>query len=194
MRAPFTAAVVLGLLLLGGCTSDEPPTADEPRAWTRTALEAEVFSTAPADPPGVAAPVTGTVPNRVTPIPAQLRVTEVMAGPNSTVLRFTLRGTGPAPATVDLQAFNQARPLTDDIRDIVLVDVAAERQLRPFVGVSAGDHDVSMCACADSPPEVGAEERSLSGVFPALAPNATTVTVQVPGFPPVPEVPVTRIP
>ena len=37
---------------------------------------------------------------------------------------------------------------------------------------------------ADSPPVAGPDERSLSGVFPPLAPAATTVTVRIPGFRP----------
>ena len=135
MRAPVATAIAIALLALGGCTSDKPsgPAAGSaaPRAWTRAALEAEVFATPAAGPPGAVAPVSGTVPDRHSPIPAQLQVTEVLAGPDSTVLRFTLRGTGPGRNSVGLEAFNQARPLTDDIRDILLFDTAGERQLRP---------------------------------------------------------------
>ena len=200
MRPPRTAAlaVATAVMLLAGCTSDVPHGGGTPapsatrQSWTRADLEAAVFAPAEADPAGAAAPVSGAIPDRISPIPAELRVTEVVAGPASTTVRFTLRGTGGAPAQVDLAAFNAARPLTDDIRDIVLIDVTGDRRLRPFVGFSVVDADVSLCGCADSPASVSARERSLSGVFPPLAAGTTAVTVQVPGFPPVADVPVSR--
>ena len=190
----FAAAVAAAALLLAGCTSDAPddPTpgaSATPHAWTRAELEAAVFA-APTEPAGAPAAVPGQILNRVTPVPAQLRVTEVVAGTAGTVLRFTLRGAG--TAAVDLEAFNKATPLTDDIRDVVLVDVAGDRRLRPYVGVSATDPSRSLCSCADSPPQVTPGERTLSAVFPPIDAATGSVTVQVPGFPPVTGVPVTR--
>ncbi|WP_258726151.1 hypothetical protein [Cellulomonas sp. NS3] len=199
--AGAVAAVGVGLVVLASCSPDDEPgpgatsTAGASSStggdtWTRAELQELVFE-GDVGTSSVLGSVSGEIPSRPTPFPAEIEVTEVSAGSESTLVRFTLRNDG-EEVSPSLESFNRRTPLTKDIRDIAIVDTTLGARLQPFLGVQASAPDVSMCTCADAPKQVTDAGQLLSGTFPPLDPGTTTITVEIPGFPPVEDVPVTR--
>lgn len=196
------AVVAVGLVVFSSCSADEDPvptpTAGETTApagddegWTRAELEALVFE-GDIGTSTVLGSASGEVRSRPTPFPAEVEVTEVTAGPASTLVRFTLSNVDDSTPLLGLESFNARTPLTRDIRDIAIVDGTLGQRLQPFIGVQADKPDTSICTCAAAPAQMSTEGQLLSGTFPPLDPGTTTVTVEIPGFPAIEDVPVTR--
>lgn len=201
VRLAGIAFALVGVLLASsGCSSDtdgqvpqESATAapsDSGEQWTRAEIEASVFDGEIGTSTELGS-VSGSVPDRVDDLQATITVTEVLAGASSTLVRFTLASTG-SDIDIELDAFNSLAPLTKDIRDIAIVDTAGGQRLQPFVGVSVALDDVSMCSCAGAPTGASASGQILSGIFPPLTDDATTIDVEIPGFPTIEAVAVTR--
>ncbi len=118
-------------------------------------------------------------------------MTAVVADASSTIVQFTLVNTQDTDPLLQFSAFNALHPLFSDIRDIAIVDPGAEQRLQPYIGQLPGK-ELDLCSCSYSPLQMSSAGQLLSGIFPPLDPSSTTVTVEIPGFPPVEDVPVTR--
>jgi len=195
-------------LVVAGCTGDDAP---EP-----TASGSGSTSTPGATATGLAGPTVADVeamagqqvgetePMKVVEgeIPdtgdgtfaAQAGVVAVEAGESSTRLVVTLRTTSGAEETVPLDAFNEWSPLTMDVRDLSVTDPAAQTVLLPYLGLAEGKTppDGTFCLCSASPKTLDGDWVTVYATLPPLDPATTTVSVDVPGFPTVTEVPVTR--
>jgi hypothetical protein len=198
-RALAAGIAVVTVLAVSACTGDDPApdpaptgggTSSADEGWTREQLE-DLVMTGDIGTGTVLGEAAGEVPSTPTAYPASIEVTQVLAGPSSTLVRFTLRGTDDSAPLLSLDSFNKATPLTDDIRDIALVDEANDQRLQPFLGVQDGVADTSFCTCAAAPGQMTTAGQLLSGTFPALDPSTTSVTLEVPGFPVVEDIPVT---
>lgn len=205
------AALVPAILLvaLAGCTpGDDPgpsptpavtdtgtgevptsPTTTDPGAADPTQVAATVAAAAAlGDPVGS---VQGTILSAsLTQEPAELGVFRVEAGATSTRLVIGLRTPGDE-VSVSAPALSIE---TWDIAEVSLVDPVSESILKPFASrrPEAPAQTESFCACSDYPKTIGATWHPLYALVPALDAATTTVTVRVPGFPDVTDVPVTR--
>jgi hypothetical protein len=119
-------------------------------------------------------------------------VTEVVADESGTTVRFTLVNLQDTHPLLGLEAFNEWRPLATDIRDVAMVDPVAAQRYLPYVGWTSADADDSLCACSAAPLHMSTAGQLLSATFPALDPSTDTVSLEVPGFPAVDDLPVTR--
>jgi hypothetical protein len=161
------------------------------RAMTREELQAAVFG-GDVGSTTVLGQVDGAVYDSVDPHPARIEVTEVTAFATSTLVRFTLVNLKDDDPLLSLEAFNRKTPLTHDIRDVAIVDTAGQQRYEPYVGVSTSDKTVSLCTCAASPLGMSEVGQPLSATFPPIDPSATTLSLDVPGFPEIKDLPVTR--
>lgn len=200
-------ALVLGLGIFVACsvggeepngngaspTPSDPSTSDVPtqdQGWSLDEVSAALYGGADDV---VIGSVEGAVPDRASPHPALVEVTEVRAYEDSTVVRFRLRNVDDSDPLLSLDSFNRQTPLTKDIRDVALVDVANDVRLQPFLGVPVdGERRGSFCTCSAHPTQMSQVGQTLSGTFPPLDPSADEVTFEVPGFPPLEGLPVTR--
>lgn len=207
MTRRAAVALAAALLALAGCSGSAAPSPSEspdggsaadataapltPQEVTEQvfASAAEVWDVVPL------AESTGQVPDAGTGVePARVEVVGVTVGPSSTELVFRLFTEAPEEVSVHATAFNQASPLTFDIRDVAIEEGALERRHLPLLG-SREDvklADSSFCVCSALPKTVDADGVLLSATYPALDPATAAVTVDVPGFEPMPDVPVTR--
>lgn len=138
----------------------------------------------------VLASVDGEIPHRTEPIPGTVEITDVYAGPTSTVLRFTLIAKDDSHPAIPLEAFNQSRTITGDIRDVSLIDEGAQVRLQSFVGGNSFPWD-SYCACSTNPRGVTTAGLPLTATFPPVE-GGDMVTVEIRGFPPLENIPVRR--
>ena len=196
------AVVVGGLLVLAACTGgDDPdpgpatPSAEETEAadgWTREDLTAAVFE-GDIGTSQVLGTAEGQVVGPSSAFPASVEVTEVHAGSSSTLVRFTLRNVDDSDPLLPLEGFNARTPLTRDVRDIALVDAAANVRLQPFLAVpQSGERNESFCTCAAAPLQMSQEGQLLSATFPPLDAGTTTVSLELPNFSVIEDLPVTR--
>ncbi|WP_421734647.1 hypothetical protein [Cellulomonas sp.] len=193
-------AIAVGGVALVACTGDDEPTptgtgtaSSSPAAegMTREELEAAVFGSDSAST--VLGSVEGAVRDPLHPFPARIDVTEVVAAEASTTVRFTLVNLEDTDPLLQLTAFNDQRPLTMDIRDVALVDPTASLRFLPYVGApNAAGETASICACSTAPLQMSEVGQLLSATFPPLDPSTETVTLEIPGFPPVEGVAVSR--
>ncbi|GIG19396.1 hypothetical protein Cch01nite_01200 [Cellulomonas chitinilytica] len=201
-RSGVLTGAVLVAVLLAGCTGKDDPSptsapsgsssAAKNTSMTREELQKAVFG-ADLGTSTVLGSVDGAVPDPAHPLPARIDVTSVVADDSSTVVKFTLVNTAGTDPLVQMSAFNKWRPLAGDIRDVALVDPDAGLRLRPFVGwLGDTSHDAGICTCATAPLQMSEVGQLLSATFPALDAATTTVSVEIPGFPAVEGVPVTR--
>lgn len=167
----------------GGTT--EPEETQEPGV-TAEELSAAVFE-ATTEP---LATVEGEIFRRPDVIPGVVEVTDVYAGRSSTVVRFTLKALDDDAPGVPLEAFNRNRMITDDIRDVAVVDPVAGLRLQPFVG--GNSEPDAFCTCSTSPRGVTTNGLQLTATFPPLDQGTTTASVEIPGFPVLEDVPVRR--
>lgn len=207
-RARGALCLLAAALLVAGCTGDDAP---EPTASgsgstpTPGATATELEGPTVADVEAMAGEQVGaTEPMKVVEgeIPdtgdgtfaAQAGVVAVEAGASSTRLVVTLRTTSGAEEMVPLDAFNEWSPLSMDVRDLSVTDPAAQTVLLPYLGLAEGKTppDGTFCLCSASPKTLDGDWVTLYATLPPLDPATTTVSVDVPGFPTVTEVPVTR--
>jgi len=161
------------------------------QGMTREQLQDAVFS-GDVGSSTVLGQADGKVPDRTKDLPARIEVTEVTASATSTLVRFTLKNAKDGQADLSLDAFNARTPLTRDIRDVAIVDPVGKQRYQPYVGVSTSDKDASLCACSAAPLVMTSTGQLLSATFPAVDPGATTISLVVPGFPEIANLPVTR--
>ena len=137
---------------------------------------------------------TGLVPDiSLEEFPAHVSVTSIAANERSTQMRFVLSSESSGEMTVALEAFNEAHPLTFDIRDVALEDEASGIRLLPLLGVPEGETAVgsTFCICSDSPKTIDDQGVTLDATFGPLAQGTNAVTVVIPGFDSMTDVPVT---
>lgn len=207
------AALIPAVLLVAvaGCTPGDDPGPSPTPTVTATATGTGEVPTSPtttdpgaADPTQVAATVAaaaalgeparsaqGTILSlSLTQEPAELGVFRVEAGTTSTRLVIGLRTPGDE-VSVSAPALSIE---TWDIAEVSLIDPVSESILKPFASrrPEAPAQTESFCACSDYPKTIGATWHPLYALVPALDAATTTVTVRVPGFPDVTDVPVTR--
>ncbi|WP_024286151.1 hypothetical protein [Cellulomonas sp. KRMCY2] len=199
--------VVLGLVAFLLTRGDEPSTPDpsgaagptgsatpeaEPEDWTRAEIAQALF-TGDVGTTEVLGSATGAVRDPAHPFPASIEVTDVHAGQASTVVRFTLTNVDDSDPLISLFAFNSLSPLTRDVRDVALVVPQEDARLQPFLAVPVDpDKDGSFCTCSAAPLQMSREGQLLSATFLPLGEGTTTVSLEVPGFPLVENLPVTR--
>lgn len=207
-RRRASVAFVAAVLVLAGCSGGgglEPsPTSESgssspseevspPR--TPEEITEEVFDAAAEEwESEPLAESTGQVPDAGTGLePARVEVVAVTVGPISTELTFRLFTESREEMSLHASAFNEASPLTSDIRDVAIEEGALDRRHLPLLGTREGvkPADFSFCICSDSPKTIDADGVLLSATYLALDPATTAVTVDVPGFEPM-DVPVTR--
>jgi len=171
----------------------DPSASEGAGSITREQLQTEVFA-GDIGSSTVLGSATGKVPDNHADLKARVDVTEVTAFENSTLVRFTLTSLVDGTSSIPIQAFNERTPLTDDIRDVAIVDTVGQKRFVPYVGVSQQDSDKSLCACSAAPLTMtsGTTGQLLSATFPPVDAQATTLTVSVPGFPDITDVPITR--
>lgn len=92
------------------------------------------------------------------------------------------------------QTFNEFTLLAADIRDVALEIEASGTTLLPLLGTRPDEpaSSFSFCVCSDSQKTIDAEGITLDATFAPLAADTTSVTVLIPGFEPITDVPVTR--
>lgn len=209
-RARGTALLLAATLLVAGCTGDEEP---GPTTSSTAGGTPSAGASTPAEPEGpTAAEVEATVGNQAgSPEPvkvvdgeipqtgegtfaAQAGVVAVEAGTASTRLVVALRTTSGGEETVPLEAFNEWAPLMMDVRDLSVTDPNAQTVLLPYLGLTEGKTapDGTFCLCSASPKTLNGDWVTLYATMPPLTPETTTVAVDVPGFPTVTDVAVTR--
>lgn len=137
--------------------------------------------------------VTGKIPSGEDAFPAELAIIQVEATDVSTLVVFALRSTSsqenPAP-----DAFSESTPLRPDVRDLSLTDPGAEAVLRPFLQFPEDEAPTtqSPCLCSLTPKTLDETWFPLYATVPALAAGTSSVTVKLPGFDDVSDVPVIR--
>lgn len=138
--------------------------------------------------------VSGELPSGPSTFPAELAVLGVEASDSSTRLVLALRSASGAEETLDLAAFNERTPLMHGIRDVSVTDPTAEKVLLPYLAFPKGKDPIttSFCLCSDSPKTLSESWFTVYATMPELDPSTSTVTVTVPGFEAVSDVPVTR--
>ncbi|MCL3859931.1 hypothetical protein [Actinotalea sp. K2] len=197
--------VVVGLVAFAACTPSDPeptpgPTSSaspdatqEPEAdgWTRAEIAAALFD-GDIGTSEVLGSVDGQVTGPSSAYPATIEVTDVLAGQESTLVRFTLRNVDDSDPLVPLEAFNAATPLTRDTRDVALVVSAEDQRLQPFLAVTDGDRTTSFCTCSTAPVQMSQRGQLLSATFPPLDAGTEQVSLELPGFPLVEDLPVRR--
>ncbi|GAA1633665.1 hypothetical protein GCM10009790_14660 [Georgenia ruanii] len=192
---------VAAVLLLAGCTGSAEadggagtasPTAAQTPERTVEEVTGAIFGAADAAEP-IAEADGEIVDNGSGRTPARITVEAVTAGPESTLLRFTLYATS-GEESVSLQAFNALTPLTADVRDVKIGDPASGTTYAPYLGYEDGaeSDEASFCLCSAHPKTIDTDGVHLYATYPPLDPAAQTATVYVPGFPELSDVPVTR--
>ena len=121
--------------------------------------------------------------------PAELGVFRVEAGTGGTRLIIGLKA--PAEVTMTGPALSLE---TWDIADVAVIDPGSGTILKPYNArhPESPTQTDAFCACSDYAKSVGPRWMPLYALVPALDAATTTVTVRVPGFPDVTDVPVTR--
>lgn len=211
-RARAAALALAATLLVAGCTGDDTPDPTTTGAGG-TPVPGESTTVPSAEPEGpTAADVEATVGEQVgTTEPtkvvdgelprsgngtfaAQAGVVAVEAGAASTRLVVALRTTSGDEEMVPLEAFNEWSPLTMDVRDLSVTDPTAQTVLLPYLGLAEGKTppDGTFCLCSTSPKTLNGDWVTLYATLPPLTAETTTVSVDVPGFPTVTDVAVTR--
>lgn len=199
-RARLAVAALALSAMLAACSSDDPSPEPAPTEvaetqasddWTRAEFEAAVLE-GDIGTSTVLATASGALADGPRSHPAVVEVTEVAADETSTLVRFTLRGVDEESTRLPLTFFNEFRPLVDDIRDVAIVDTGAGARLLPFVGVSQANADHSLCSCSGSPGQISQTGQPLSATFPALDTATTAISLELPGFPVIEGLPVTR--
>ena len=203
MRMRRISAVVLAVVLLGGCTGgddSDPVSPTSPAAsgeaggdsWTAAEL-ARVTLDVEADEDDVLGEVEGGLYQvNGGDIPARIAVTEVMADEYGTTLRFVLRTLDGGDVRFDPYPFNKAKPLTFDIRDLALVDPVAETRLQPFLGTNDPESPGILCTCSRHPTVLSGVGVELAATFPPRDASTQDVVLEFPGFPALERMPVTR--
>ncbi len=192
---------VAAVLLLAGCSESADadggagtarPTAGQTPERTAEEVTEAIFGAAGAAEP-IAEAEGEILDNGSGRTPARITVEAVTAGPESTLLRFTLYATS-GEESVSLQAFNALTPLTADIRDVKIGDPASGTTYAPYLGYETAEEkdEASFCLCSTHPKTIDTDGVHLYATYPALDPSAETATVYVPGFPELEDVPVTR--
>ena len=127
-------------------------------------------------------------------VPAELAVVAVEASDASTRLVLALRSTSGEEEMLDLAAFNERTPLAAGIRDVSITDPVAEKILLPYLAFPKGKDPItsSFCLCSNSPKTLNDSWFTVYATMPGLDPSTSTVTVTVPGFEAISDVPVTR--
>lgn len=138
--------------------------------------------------------VSGELSSGPNTFPAELAVIGVEAAEASTRLVLALRSTSGKEEMLDLAAFNERTPLARGIRDVSITDPVAEKVLLPYLAFPKGEDPVttSFCLCSNSPKTLSDSWFTVYATMPGLEPSTSSVTVTVPGFEAVPDVPVTR--
>ena len=171
-----------------------PAPEPEPTGKSPEQVSSEIFAAIDAAP--AIAEVTGQLESATTAksIDARISIESIEAGETSTVLKFTLYSQGGAEVGLPLDTFNEFRPLTKDIRDVAIVDVASAQRFTPYLGVADKDNpeESSFCLCSTAPKTINATGFPLYATFPPIGPDSTSVTVSIPGFKDIEGVPVKR--
>lgn len=125
--------------------------------------------------------------------PAHVSVTSIVANDSSTQLRFVLSSESADEMIVALEAFNEAHPLAKDIRDVAIEDESLGIRLLSLIGVPDGESMASgsFCICSGSPKTIDDQGVTLDATFGPLEQDTIAVTVVIPGFDPMTDVPVT---
>ena len=141
---------------------------------------------------------TGNLPNLDNVVPMKVEVLEVWAGPSTTLVRYRMTYLGDEVGFIPTGPYVSSRDRNmspNDVRETEIVVPQENMRLDPYVAVkdkdeSEGDH----CLCTDG--FIGsfsaADPILLSGSFPALSPGIKTINLDVPGFPVIENLPVTR--
>lgn len=213
----FASAVAVVALLVSGCTGTAGPVEPTGSSMAPGGTEATGQATEPSiDPPAKSAQeVTeeifdslvdtpsigeqnGKVPQSAgASIDARITIQSVEAGETSTMLTFTLFGTSADEESLASQAFNEFSPLTFDIRDIAIVDADSQQRFSPYLGYKNGKGDSSssdsaFCLCSTVPKSISTDGFKLYATFPPISSEAVTVTVSIPGFEDLTQIPVVR--
>lgn len=198
MTPRIVAGVLAVALLLTGCSDDDEPEArggsstpsaeTDPAAVAARSLTEQVLGGEEAPEP--LATVTGALPVTGGSAPVVVDVLEVRAATDSTLLRWRLRSPGAERVRVYTSALS--RPNRFDTRAVTLVDEAGRQRLQPFTFVPQKSELDLECVCSGLPDEVGETGALMYGLYPPLAPTATTVDVLIPGVQPARGVLVTR--
>lgn len=197
--------VVVALVVFAACSgggespSPEPtgsassaPVDEAAAGWTRQEIATALFEGDLGTVEDLGTAV-GELVGPSSSFPAEVTVTQVSAGRASTLVRFTLANVDDSDPLLPLHAFNAARPLTRDIRDVALVDPAQNLRFLPFLGqLDPDDPMKSFCTCSAAPLQMSQEGQLLSATFPPLPEGTTTVSLELPGFPLIENLPVTR--
>lgn len=209
------AVVLLAVLLVAGCTSDEPAPGDENPSGTSA-------GTGGTEPGGDAAPgddaepggqsaedltgelldaetdeeplasVVGSVTGTAGPVDVTADVLAVEASGSGTRLRWRLRSSSGEP--VEVEGFSLAAPPYFDTRAIALADAEGNQLLLPYTYQRTGtDLEArTSCLCSTMPDAVGEVGEDLEALFPPLGEQTTSVDVVIPGFASATGVEVTR--
>lgn len=203
MRTSGLLATGLAVVLLAGCTGSDPdpeptasasaPTADAD-SWTVEELAgatldapvADVEDDALATAEGALFQVVGEDK------PARATVTAAAADDNGTTVRFVLRSLDGEEISIDAEGLSRRATGARDVRDVAIVDPVAGIRLQPFLGTSSASREDALCTCAKQPPTLSDVGGELSATFPPLDPATTEITFEIPGFPPMEGIPVSR--
>ena len=119
-------------------------------------------------------------------------VVRVDVSGSTTVLTWRLRSADGTSLPASGNWASGGTSSATDTRAVALIDTAGQLRLLPYVNAGQAVFGESDCTCSDTPRSVGSQGADLYATYPALSAGATTVTVVIPGFAPMPDVPVTR--
>lgn len=192
-RIIYFAAIALLAAGLSGCTQSQPaaPTATSPSA----PQQASTPAAQPAASAQVATPVfpPPAAPNTVLTTDGDLSgtkitINELKRGPNTVTLRFTMYNDSATELSVG-SAFNDPKNYGGfrNVSAVHLIDAASKKKY--FV---VADSD-GTCVCSENVHDVAPKSQvSLWAKFPAPPDDVQKITVEVPHFIPVEDVPISK--
>ncbi|KSW29357.1 hypothetical protein [Cellulomonas sp. B6] len=194
-RTTVVAALAAGVLLVAGCSSDEPAPAPSSSGGAATADAGQDHDYTVE---GFASSVlgdgtlddledVGSASGEIEGGQVEAQIVSVVADAAGTELVVVLRGDD----TGSPSRWSESRGVFTDVRGVEVVDEAAGWRLQPYTILDvSGESDLG-CACSEFPYRLGEDGTVVQALLPPLTEGTTSVTVALPGLEPVPGVAVT---
>jgi hypothetical protein len=79
-----------------------------------------------------------------------------------------------------------------DTSQIAILDPSGKERFLPYLNANQAVFGEGNCVCSDTPRQVSSTPIDMYATYPAISDAASTVTIDIPGFAPMTNVPVTR--
>lgn len=118
-------------------------------------------------------------------------VVQVSVSGSTTLLHWRLKSGDGSPVSASGNWASGGTSSVTDTRNVALLDTAGQLRLLPYVNAGQAIFGDTDCVCSETPRTVSSTGVDMYATYPALSAGATTVTVSIPGFPAMTNVPVT---